>query len=157
VADEDLVEREDSLPVALLSVSERTFLDGVRVGGAIQPCDNSGECLERVAAEDAVVAKWVRVDRDDELLSQVLRDVGDKPVLPDDDDEVVGGKEEPLKVVAINACATLFGWQDAIDGATDASEALMSFNIGRNRVASGREEELRLAKSSMAFEHDLKL
>ena len=57
------------------------------------------------------VAPWLRVDPDDDLVRQVLRNVRDEAVLPDHDDEVVRGEQEPGQVDPFDQ-ATPPVWRD---------------------------------------------
>ena len=58
-----------------------------------------------VADQDAGVAAGLRVDADDRLPVEVLRDVGDQAVLADRDHDVLRREQEPGQVVAVDVAA----------------------------------------------------
>ena len=104
VTDEDLVERNERLSVVERRLDHRPRL--VRRGAGRDRFEDGLECFWSVRHEDAGVPSGLRVDADHRLSVQVLRDVGDEPVLTDDCDDVIRGEEEAVEVGPLDVCPT---------------------------------------------------
>lgn len=88
MADEYLVERKQRLTRFELGLDHgaRFHLEIAGVAGGKQFCQPA----DADAHQDAVIEIRRRIDAEDRLAVEIFGDVGDQPVLPDGDNDVVG-------------------------------------------------------------------
>jgi hypothetical protein len=100
LADHHLVQRRERLTVVGAHLHHRALAD--RCGSRLRGCGEGDSCRGGVRHEHPGIDAGQRVDADDGLDAEVLRGVGDEPVLSDDEHDVVGFEDEAGEVAAFD-------------------------------------------------------
>ena len=148
--DHHFVECDERLAVVGAHLHHCALADGCRAG--VGGLGEGRPGCWRVGHEDAGVPARERVDPDDGLRVEVLRRVGDEPVLPDDEDHVAGLEHEAGQIAPLDRCPPPVGRDTRRDVGERRADALVAFLDAREALPALIEEEGDLAARPVAGE-----